>query len=692
VSIVSSDQLKAEIEKLGLLAEDEYRGRSAQLASRLGIDIDVLDVLYKAAREKHLKAMGAKALSEAFFEIESGDQALDRIARCDAQLRNDIGFAYADDFIKAAAALAHFDGGAFARLANNLKSRGLSDRTRWEETARRMLHQERDRLKLLRAPQGQSGGMGRSSQAATLVDLARAHAKFFHDGENTYASVEVSQHTENYDLKSRAFKRWLAQLHLTQTQKVPNAEGMGAAINTLSGIAQFRSPEWRVYVRVAGHGSAIYIDLGDADWRVVEITAAGWRVVPAKASPVMFRRAHGMLPLPEPAKGGNLDELRQLVNIPDDTDFNCYIACLIAAFRPHGPYPVLEIKGEQGSAKSTAQKYWRNLIDPNTAPLRRSPREPRDLAIAANNAWVVSVNNLSYLPDWLSDDLCCLSTGQGFAVRTLYSDLDEIIFAFQRPVVINGIEDIVVRGDLADRRLALCLPTIAGAYRTEKDLDQQFAKAAPRIFGRLLDIVSGALRRLPTTEVTNLPRMADFVTWIEAAAPSLGWERGAFAATYRAKVALGNAAVLEAPVPEVIIQKLDLPFEGPASELLKKLAGMVDKNVTRQKGWPKDATRLSSQLRRLAPDLRKVDIEIFFDDKARPRRLTINRVFLEAIGPGSSSNAASEASAASKQGKTQENKGGTADATSNPSNTPASEPVNESAETDGPADGNPDAS
>jgi hypothetical protein len=341
----------------------------------------------------------------------------------------------------------------------------------------------------------------------------------------------------------------------------------------------------------------------------------------------MFRRAQGMLPLSEPIKGGNLTELRNLVNIPGDTDFDCYVACLVGALRPQGPYPVLEIKGEYGSAKSSAQKYWRNLIDPNTAPLRRPPREPRDLAIAANNSWVVSLNNLSYLPDWLSDDLCCVSTGLGFAVRSLYSDMDETIFTFQRPVVINGIEDVIARGDLADRRLSLCLPAIApGAYQTEKELDRKFAKAAPGILGRLLDIVSVALKNLPTTKVAKLPRMADFVTWIEAAAPALGWEPEAFAEIYRTKVALGNAAVLEVPVAEAI-QKLHLPFKGPASELLIELTGLVAEKVTRQKAWPKNGGWLSNRLRLLAPDLRRVGIQVVFDDKARPRQLVIQRFF-----------------------------------------------------------------
>jgi hypothetical protein len=510
-----SEQLTEELKTLALLSESEYRTRSAQVASKLGCSLEHLDLLWKPARDGHLKTLGAQS-PEAFFGFESLKEVRDRITSFEGQVRDDLGFVYSKDYIEAAAALGHFDTGGLTRLGNVLKSKGLSSRDRWETTVRQSARQERDRVNLQGAArQGQSGhGKGRSSQATTLVDLAQAHAKFFHDGENTYASVEVSGHTENHDLKSRAFKRWLAQLNLAQTQKAPNAEAMGSAINTLSGIAQFQCPERKVFVRVAGHGGNIYLDLCDADWRVVEVTAAGWKVIASKGSPVVFRRAPGMQPLPVPIKGGAIKKLRELVNIRDDDQFMCYVATLIAAFRDCGPYPVLLIQGEQGSAKSTAQRYWRALIDPNHAPLRRPPREPRDLAIAANNSWVVSLNNLSYIPDWLSDDLSCLCTGQGFAVRALYTDRDETIFSLQRPIAINGIEDMVRRGDLADRLLSVRLPSIPpGKYLTEKKLDMKFAQEAPGILGCLLDAVATALRNLPTTEIENLPRMADFLTW-----------------------------------------------------------------------------------------------------------------------------------------------------------------------------------
>ena len=147
------------------------------------------------------------------------------------------------------------------------------------------------------------------------------------------------------------------------------------------------------------------------------------------------------------------------------------VAWLLAVIYGQGPMPVLVLTGEQGSAKSTVMRLLRRLVDPNTCPLRSIPREERDLFIAAANGWTVCLDNLSGLPPRLSDALCKLATGGGFAVRQLYTDGDEVLFDALRPVVLNGIADVVTRPDLADRALSLELRPIAEDERkTEEEL------------------------------------------------------------------------------------------------------------------------------------------------------------------------------------------------------------------------------
>src|SRR5262249_23050574 len=176
-----------------------------------------------------------------------------------------------------------------------------------------------------------------------------------------------------------------------------------------------------------------------------------------KQLPVRFRRAPGMLPLPEPRSGGSVADLRSFLNVKSEDDFELALAWLLAAMRDRGPYPVLALMGEQGSAKSTFATILRSLIDPNTAALRALPRPDRDLLISAANGWIVGYDNVSRIPSWLSDALCRLATGGGFSTRKLYTDDEEALFSAQRPVVLNGIEDFVNRADLADRTIFLTL-------------------------------------------------------------------------------------------------------------------------------------------------------------------------------------------------------------------------------------------
>ena len=157
--------------------------------------------------------------------------------------------------------------------------------------------------------------------------------------------------------------------------------------------------------------------------------------------------------------------MRSFLNVASDTDFVLAVSWVLAGLRDRGPYPVLVLSGEQGSAKSTFAAILRALLDPNAAPLRALPREDHDLFIAANNGHVLAFDNVSGLPAWISDTLCRLATGGGFAARQLYTDQDEVLFDACRPVILNGIEDIVSRPDLADRALFLTLEPIAEEKR-----------------------------------------------------------------------------------------------------------------------------------------------------------------------------------------------------------------------------------
>ena len=272
---------------------------------------------------------------------------------------------------------------------------------------------------------GDAGGRG-PTQADILIRLAEA-AELFHTADGVgFADLTINGHRETWQIRARGFRRWLARCFFEETRGAPNSEALQSALNVIEAKAHFDAPERAVYVRVGEIDERLYLDLGDETWRAIEIDPTGWRVI--DNPPVRFRRASGMKALPIPSSGGTIEILRPFLNVQTDADFVLVVSWALACLRNRGPYPVIVLSGEQGSAKSTFSAIVRALLDPNTAPLRALPREDRDLFIAASNGHVLAFDNVSGLPAWISDTLCRLATGGGFAVRQLYSDQDEVLF------------------------------------------------------------------------------------------------------------------------------------------------------------------------------------------------------------------------------------------------------------------------
>jgi hypothetical protein len=246
---------------------------------------------------------------------------------------------------------------------------------------------------------------------------------------DAYATLSVGDHRETHPIKSKGFRRWLVRGYFESHDRPPGVQAMQDALGLLEARAQFDGVERDVHVRVAEHDDAIYVDLANERWEAVEITAECWRVV--SDAPVRFRRPRGLLPLPTPARGGSVGELRRFVNVADETSWRLMVAWLVQALRPGYPYPLLILHGEQGSARSTAERLLAALVDPSVAPLRTTPRNEHDLYIAAENGHVVAFDNISDLKPWLSDALCRLSTGGGFGTRTLYENREQELFALE---------------------------------------------------------------------------------------------------------------------------------------------------------------------------------------------------------------------------------------------------------------------
>jgi hypothetical protein len=361
-----------------------------------------------------------------------------------------------------------------------------------------------------------------------------------------------------------------------------------------------------VFTRIGHAGDAIYLDLFDDSWQVVEVDAAGWRLL--DISPVKFQRSTDALPLPEPTRGGSLYLLRPFVNTGSDDDFALLLAWLVGVMMPAGPYAHLALYGEQGSGKSTTARQLRALIDPARTISRATPRNPRDLAIAAKHCRILNYDNLSHLTAEMSDALCRLATGGGDGGRRLYTDNEEATLYAARPVIVNGIPEIASRGDLLDRTIVLTLPTL-DAVRDERTMATAWQQAHPAILGALLDATSTAIANLDSTRLDDAPRMADFARWVVASRAVDGF-LGIYADN-RSDAVTAEIDASSFATALVSFAKLLGCWEGTATDLRKKLDDYtVDTDKGNGKHWPTSAKAVSDAVRRHSNALRARGIEV----------------------------------------------------------------------------------
>ena len=469
------------------------------------------------------------------------------------------------------------------------------------------------------------GENGHPTQAGQLLAIAEAGCTLFHYGEDAFAEIESNGHCETWPVRSRGFRRWLQLRHLDEHGGAPNNEALQSARETIEAKACFKGPEGEVYRRVGAANDALYLDLCDPAWHAIEADSKGWRIVDRPS--VRFIRSRTALALPAPERDGGIDELRRFLNLGDE-DFTLAVAWLLAAFRDKGPYPVLVLTGEQGAAKSTCARMLRALVDPSEAPLRSVPRNEHDLFIATRSAHVLALDNLSGVSAWLSDALCRLSTGGGYAARELYSDDEEIVISAERPLILNGIDEVVARGDLADRAIFLTLSAIPdAARRPEVELWARFEEARPRILGALLDALVEGLRRLPDVRLDRLPRMADFATWAVACEGAI-FEAGPFMQAYTGNRADAIESVIDAsPVASAIRELMQDRewWEGTATELHAELGRIAKESVTKGKEWPANGQALSRRVNRVKSALRPAGIDVVQDKDSRPKRIFLSR-------------------------------------------------------------------
>jgi hypothetical protein len=446
-----------------------------------------------------------------------------------------------------------------------------------------------------------------------LVRLARAGATFFCSAKGeAFADVMLNGSRVTWPLSSAELSEWLIHLFYLDRQKAPTPAAVKSATRTLGAHGRFEGARHEVYLRIAEFDGKIYLDLGDLEWRCVEIDKRGWQII--KDAPVRFRRTPAMVTLPLPERGGSINQLRRFVNLTD-AGFVLFVSALADALRPGVPHPVLNLVGEEGRAKSTAAKIFLSLVDPSSAPLRSLPNTMRDFFVNAHGAQALAFDNVSSISPAISDALCQIASGSGAGFRKLYTDIGLITIEGSRSVILTSVVNAVTRPDLVDRALTLALPVLEKENRrAETELWSAFEAERPRIFGALLDVVVHGLSQLPRVRLARPPRMADFAQWAVACEGAFA-QPGTFLVAFEAHAAEAVDVVLENdPVATAIVAFMHdrTVWSGTATALLSELTkhDRAEAQPSKWRSWPTDPAILGVRLSRVQGALRKAGIQV----------------------------------------------------------------------------------
>lgn len=311
-----------------------------------------------------------------------------------------------------------------------------------------------------------------------------------------------------------------------------------------------------------------------------------------------------------------------------------YLVCL---FIPNIIKPILIIRGGKGAAKTTAFEMIKRIVDPSNIDTMFFPKDTNDLVQALSHNYLSNFDNISFISDSLSDLLCRVVTGTGISKRRLYTDDDDIVYKFKRPIGVNGINLASVRPDFLDRALVIEVKSIPKRKRRrDEDIKREFRQLLPDVLGWVFNLLVKTLRyrkeQPEKVKLSEYPRMADFAEYGEIIARCIGIKENEFIESYFENIETQNNEVIESSIiANVLIDFMEDKdkWEGSATLLHTTLTNFIenkDERLSRiNKIWPSAPNTLSRKINELIPTLKEKGIDIIhnYDNKRRGRQIKI---------------------------------------------------------------------
>ena len=462
------------------------------------------------------------------------------------------------------------------------------------------------------------------SQLEQVVDMVSEYEIFQSNANEYFIRINENGFTKDIQIASAHFRRWIRIESKERFGFLLKDNSVREVCEYAKAMADVQGIKYPVHLRVAHQDGKIYVDLGNDDWDMIEINKSEW--LKKKIEGVSFKRPDALSPQVVPSPTSDIELLKKYLNFESENDYLLIKAFLLGTFNPHGGLPILILSGEQGSAKSTTSKVLKELIDPSKIPLRVCPKNSEDIVIAANGTFLLVFDNLSGVQNKLSDTFCNLSTGGAMTTRELFTNKNEVVFNFKRPVILNGIDDVSSRGDLLSRSILLTLPPIIDNNRKlERQFWKEFEQDKPKILSALYGAVSKSLRDLENVKLIHSPRMADFAQWVSAGCEPIGFTQKEFENAYTENQNFASKDSLHSAIlykPLLKLLETNPTWSGTPTELLEALTDEAG-DLAIQKRFPNAPNRMTSILARMSPALRKDGITIESARTGKGRKITI---------------------------------------------------------------------